>query len=67
MFRRQPALFGGHSLNHNIGVALETLDAIGPKAVGAITNRLTAEEVAAVMAGRKPPGSLKIQIISQPP
>ncbi|WP_306120064.1 MULTISPECIES: alcohol dehydrogenase catalytic domain-containing protein [unclassified Roseitalea] len=64
VFRRQLALFGTHSLNHNIPEALETLAAIGPKVAGVITHRLTAEEVAGVMAGHKPPGSLKVQMVS---
>lgn len=64
VFRRQLALFGSHSLNHNIPQALETLDVIGPRVARVITDRLTAEEIAAVMAGRKPTGSLKIQMVS---
>ncbi len=62
MFRRQLALFGTHSLNHNIPEALEMLAAIGPKVASVITHRLTLDEVANVMAGHKPPGSLKVQL-----
>ncbi len=64
VFRRQLALFGTHSLNHNIPEALETLGAIGPKVAGVVTHRLTADQVAEVMAGHKPVGSLKIQMVS---
>lgn len=64
VFRRQLMLFGTHSLNHNIPHALETLAAIGPKAASVITHRLSAQDVAEVMAGHKPPGSLKIQMIA---
>ncbi|RMD92253.1 MAG: zinc-binding dehydrogenase [Alphaproteobacteria bacterium] len=63
VFRRQLTLFGTHSLNHNIPEALETLAAIGPKVAGIVTHRLTLEEVAEVMAGHKPAGSLKIQMV----
>lgn len=63
VFRRQLALFGTHSLNHNIPDALDTLAAIGPGVAEVITHRMTAEGVAAVMAGNKPPGSLKIQMV----
>jgi threonine dehydrogenase-like Zn-dependent dehydrogenase len=64
VFRRQLSLFGTHSLNHNIPEALETLAAIGPRIASVVTHRLTAEEVAEVMAGHKPAGSLKIQMVS---
>ena len=62
IFRRQLTLFGTHSLNHNIPEALATLARIGPKVAGVITHRLSLEEVADVMAGHKPAGSLKIQM-----
>ncbi|MBT8455582.1 MAG: alcohol dehydrogenase catalytic domain-containing protein [Rhodobacteraceae bacterium] len=64
VFRRQLALFGTHSLNHNIPAALDTLAAIGPRVAEVVTHRMTAEDVAAVMAGHKPPGSLKIQMFT---
>lgn len=64
VFRRQLTLFGTHSLNHNIPEALETLAVIGPKVAGVVTHRMTAEEVVEVMAGHKPSGSLKIQMVS---
>jgi threonine dehydrogenase-like Zn-dependent dehydrogenase len=62
IFRRQLTLFGTHSLNHNIPEALATLARIGPKVAGVITHRLSLDEVADVMAGHKPAGSLKIQM-----
>ncbi|MCB1330381.1 MAG: alcohol dehydrogenase catalytic domain-containing protein, partial [Maritimibacter sp.] len=63
VFRRELHLFGSHSLNHNIPEALAVLRAIGPEVARVVTHRLSADEVAAVMAGGKPAGSLKIQMI----
>lgn len=64
VFRRQLTLFGTHSLNHNIPVSLETLDAIGPRVAQVVTHQLSLEGVAEVIAGHKPPGSLKIQMVA---
>ena len=63
IFRRQLSLVGTHSLNHNIPEALEVLAAIGPAAQAVITHKLSLDEVAGVMAGHKPAGSLKIQMV----
>ena len=63
LFRRELTLFGTHSLNHNIPEALAVLRAIGPKVSGVVTHRLSPEGVADVMAGHKPAGSLKIQMV----
>lgn len=62
VFRRQLTLFGTHSLNHNIPEALEALAAIGPGVAAVVTHRLSMDDVAAVMAGHKPAGSLKVQL-----
>ncbi len=64
VFRRQLTLFGTHSLNHNIPQALATLAEIGPTVAGVVTHRLSIDEVAKVMTGHKPPGSLKIQMMT---
>ena len=63
VFRRQLALVGTHSLNHNIPEALATLAAIGPSVEDVVTHKLSLEEVAEVMAGHKPAGSLKVQMV----
>ncbi|HCQ66200.1 MAG TPA: zinc-binding dehydrogenase [Rhodobacteraceae bacterium] len=63
IFRRQLSLVGTHSLNHNIPAALAVLEAIGPSVEDVITHQLSLEEVAEVMGGHKPAGSLKIQMV----
>ena len=63
IFRRQLSLVGTHSLNHNIPEALAVLEAIGPAADAVITHQMSLEEVAEVMAGHKPAGSLKIEMV----
>lgn len=63
VFRRQLSLFGTHSLNHNIPAALDALRAIGPGIDGLVTHRLTPDGVAAIMAGHKPEGSMKVQMV----
>lgn len=63
VFRRQLSLVGTHSLNHNIPEALAMLAAIGPSVEDVVTHRLSLDEVAEVMAGHKPAGSLKIQMV----
>ena len=62
IFRRQLSLFGTHSLNHNIPDALELLNAVGGGVQKVISHQLPFEEIAAVMAGRHLPGSMKIQM-----
>ena len=62
IFRRQLSLFGTHSLNHNIPAALDVINAIGPGIRDLVTHRLPLEGVADIMAGKKPPGSMKVQL-----
>ncbi len=63
IFRRQLSLVGTHSLNHNIPDSLAVLNAIGPSVEAVITHQMSLEEVADVMAGHKPAGSLKIEMV----
>jgi len=63
IFRRQLSLVGTHSLNHNIPQSLAMLEAIGPSVKDVITHQVSLEEVAEVMDGHKPAGSLKIQMV----
>ena len=62
IFRRQLSLFGTHSLNHNIPEACQTLNAIGSDVQKVISHRVPFEDVAAIMAGRHLPGSMKVQL-----
>jgi threonine dehydrogenase-like Zn-dependent dehydrogenase len=62
VFRRQLSLFGTHSLNHNIPAALDVIRAIGPAISDLVTHRLPLEGMAEVMAGKKPAGSMKVQL-----
>ncbi len=62
LFRRQLSFFGTHSLNHNIPEALQSLSAIGGSAKAVISHQVTFEEIAAIMAGRHRPGSMKTQL-----
>ena len=63
IFRRQLSLVGTHSLNHNIPESLDVLKAVGPSVEAVITHQMSLEEVAEVMAGHKPAGSLKIEMV----
>lgn len=63
VFRRQLTLIGTHSLNHNIPEALQVISEIGPEIERLITHRLSLEDMAAVIRGKKKlSGSLKIQL-----
>lgn len=62
IFRRQLSLFGTHSLNHNIPDALEMLRVVGGDVRKVISHKLPFEEIGMVMAGRRLPGSMKIQM-----
>ena len=61
VFRRQLTIAGSHSLNHNVPQALAALAARGPDVGRLVSHRLPLEEVAAVLRGRAPHGSLKVQ------
>ncbi len=61
VFRRQLSLVGSHSLSHNIPQALDVIRAAGPDLARLVTHRLSLEDVAAVLAGTRLPGSLKVQ------
>lgn len=62
VFRRQLKLVGSHSLNHNnIPEALEVIRAYGPGITGLVSHQLPLEEIAAILKGNAPAGSLKIQ------
>ncbi|MEM7709346.1 MAG: alcohol dehydrogenase catalytic domain-containing protein [Pseudomonadota bacterium] len=63
VFRRQLTLTGSHSLNHNIPVALAALDGYGPDIGRLVSHRLPLPEVAAILAGKTPRGSLKVQAL----
>jgi len=61
IFRRQLAIFGTHSLNHNIPEALAALEAIGPDIERLVTHRLTLENTAPILRGDMPAGAMKVQ------
>jgi Threonine dehydrogenase and related Zn-dependent dehydrogenases len=61
LFRRQVALCGSHSLNHNIPEALAALRACGPGIERIVSHRLPLAEVAAAMREGAPRGALKVQ------
>ena len=63
IFRRQLTLAGSHSLNHNIPAALGTIAAYGPDIARIVSHRMSLEEVSAILAGKPPRGSLKIQAV----
>ena len=63
IFRRQLTLGGSHSLNHNIPAALGTIAAYGPDIARIVSHRMSLEEVSAILAGKPPRGSLKIQAV----
>ncbi len=64
VFRRQLTLAGAHSLNHNIPEAIEALRADAARIGRLVSHRLPLDEVAAILGGRAPPGSLKVQAIA---
>jgi len=64
MFRRQLTLAGTHSLNHNIPEALDAIRAFGPELERLVSHRLPLDEIAAILAGHAPAGSLKIQAVA---
>ena len=61
VFRRQLTIAGSHSLNHNVPEALAALAARGPDVARLVSHRLPLEEVAAILRGAPPRGSLKVQ------
>ena len=61
VFRRQLTIAGSHSLNHNVPQALAALRGQGPDIGRLVSHRLPLEEVAAILRGRAPHGSLKVQ------
>ena len=65
VFRRQLTLAGTHSLNHNIPEALAALEAHSPDIGRLVSHRLPLEEVAAILAGHAPRGSLKVQAVAR--
>jgi 2-desacetyl-2-hydroxyethyl bacteriochlorophyllide A dehydrogenase len=62
VFRRQLSLFGTHSLNHNIPAALAALAEVGSALDAVVTHRMDLDGIAAVMAGHRPHGSMKVQL-----
>ena len=62
VFRRQLSLFGTHSLNHNIPEALRLIAEIGPAIEDIVTHRLTLDDIAGVLGGKPPAGSMKAQL-----
>jgi threonine dehydrogenase-like Zn-dependent dehydrogenase len=65
IFRRQLTLAGSHSLNHNIPAALAAIAASGPDIARVVSHRMSLEEVSAVLSGKPPRGSLKIQAVME--
>lgn len=61
VFRRQLTLVGSRSLNHSIPEALEVIRSYGPGIGRLVSHRLPLEEIAVVLQGKAPPGSLKVQ------
>jgi threonine dehydrogenase-like Zn-dependent dehydrogenase len=61
VFRRQLTIAGTHSLNHNVPKALAALAGRGPDVGRLVSHRLPLEEVAAILRGCPPRGSLKVQ------
>ncbi len=61
IFRRQLSLVGSHSLNHNIPDALAAIETFGPEIARLVSHQMPLEEVATALAGKRPPGSLKVQ------
>ena len=61
IFRRQLTLVGSHSLNHNIPEALDVIRTYGPGITGLVSHQLPIEEIASILKGKAPVGSLKIQ------
>lgn len=61
LFRRQLRLVGTHSLNRNIPQALDAIRSFGPEIGRLVSHRLSLAEVAEILAGHGPAGSLKIQ------
>ena len=65
IFRRQLTLAGTHSLNHNLPAALDALRAAGPEIGRLVSHRVPLEEIAAILSGGAPKGSLKVQAVSE--
>ncbi len=66
LFRRQITLAGSHSLNHNIPQALEGLRAYGDDIARVVSHRMPLDDIAEVLGGNTPKGSLKIQFTRSP-
>lgn len=65
IFRRQLTLAGAHSLNHNIPEALAAIRAYGPDIDRLVSHRMPLSDIARTLAGKAPPGSLKIQAFAE--
>jgi threonine dehydrogenase-like Zn-dependent dehydrogenase len=63
IFRRQLTLAGSHSLNHNIGQALDAITAHGAEIARVVSHRMSLEEVAQVLRTHPPERSLKVQAV----
>ncbi len=63
LFRRQIALVGTHSLNHNIAEALDAIRDAGPRLARLVSHRVGLDEIAAILADGAPKGSLKVQAV----
>jgi threonine dehydrogenase-like Zn-dependent dehydrogenase len=61
IFRRQIALVGSHSLNHNLPEALRVIRAFGPQIARLVSHQTGLEDIAGFLRHGTPKGSLKIQ------
>lgn len=63
IFRRQLAIIGTHSLSHrDIPRALQVINSFGPDIERLVTHRLPMKEIAQIMAGHAPRGSMKVHM-----
>lgn len=61
VFRRQLTLAGSHSLNHNIPKALDVIAGLGSDIDRAVSHQLPLQDIAKILDGIPPAGSLKVQ------